>query len=272
MSTSSAPTPAPGKPGTCEAHASDLGRPGDRRRLACWALGLFIASPVLAPSVLLLALSLTKAGLWWLLLVVRPALAGLGAWLLVKAVRHYSARRARRASAFALAVAVTLVQPFGVEGQRVASDPRTARPAHADESLTARAGGWLPVSPWLFTTGLITFDSGEPTGTLRIGSSLWGPLMLGYSTVSDVYSRDNSSPSATDDLELVTYHGSYWLKPTPPAGPSSDNDRVWRLSFGVVSDLGLAYWCAVAALLLWLAGVARRRRARCDCAVAPPAR
>ncbi len=226
-----------------------------------------VLSPVLIPTAVLLvavAVSLSAASWYWVLLVVRPLLALVAVSWLILAARRYTRRLARFASAFALIIALTLAQPFGIHAVRVAAPPAGAEPVSPRSALDFRVAGWVPVSASLYTTGLLHGDSGEPQGTLRLDSSVWGPVLFSTTAVTEICGATTPcwapDPSSTaDGLQAVTKDGRYWLV-YRSNGVAVVNHATWSLRFGLTSWLGLAYWCCVAVLLAYLALIARLER------------
>ena len=175
---------------------------------------------------------------------------------------------------FALVLALTVAQPFGVVASKDAGapmPPTEAEQANGDSVHVARLFGLLPVVPFrLYQREIFLSGLGEnaPNKTLRARSWFWLPALTNATQVAETCSDDVLTPCwepGEQDLTVFREGATTWATIDNPPGrdPSRaplaiPDSFTWKLSAGIASPSGLAYW-ALAALLIV---TPRRRRSR----------
>ncbi len=188
-------------------------------------------------------------------------------WL-VAAWERPTARGLRTAPAvLALVVALTVAQPFDVIASKEEAPPQPPKDAERGESVhVARVLG-IRVLPFrLYNRDKFWPGENTPTETIRARAGFWLPVLTNASEIAETCSTDVQTPcwNPRSGQNLVVFRdgGKQWATiDNPPGsgpGPASIPDSfTWKLSAGIASPAGLAYWALAAVLLI----TARRRRA-----------
>ena len=173
---------------------------------------------------------------------------------------------------FALVLALTVAQPFGVVASKEAGAPRPpteAEQANGDSVHVARLFGLLPAVPFrLYQREIFLSGLGEnaPNKTLRARSWFWLPALTNATQVAETCSDDVLTPCwepGEQDLTVFREGGAQWVTIDNPPGRDSGPAQIpdsftWKLSAGIASPAGLAYWVLAALLIV----TASRRRSR----------
>jgi hypothetical protein len=195
------------------------------------------------------------------------------AYLIVALVRGGRAR-GLRALALAVVTAITVAQPFGVKGEPItpnqffAGDPR---PAKAEEVHSTRVLGLslFRFRPYRRKIWYLNGEGGNPTHWLKLRSWLWPGLLTNGSKVerlcgtdmqpcwvpegdSDTYGRPSNLQLVKSGNEwryrILTADGTSPKYPPPFRTGTHTYNGYYRLTVGVSSKGGLAYWIVSAAL------------------------
>jgi hypothetical protein len=164
-------------------------------------------------------------------------------------------RRAGWAIAFAVFVGLTVAQPFGLVVSAADRDP----PADAEEAdptavRVARVLG-VPALPYVLYRDDNFFIEGDTVATtsLHARSWFWLPVLTNSTEVTPMcYGSGNGAPCWVPDdpqtgrLSLAEKDGTWWASISHPDYPT----ETWKLSPGIASLGGLAYWAVVALLIL----------------------
>jgi hypothetical protein len=188
-------------------------------------------------------------------------LVGLGLiWLCIAAGRARR-RSLLRATVPAALLAVTVAQPFGVVARK--TSPPTAAPAvdHPTHVHIVHAAG-IPIAPFRLYPRedlLAGWAENTTSSTLRARSWLWLPVLTNSTRVAGMCDNSTLRPcwggTYDDRLVMLRKGRSYWVMfatRNGETGPYHLNEElgVWKLSFGVASPAGLAYWAVAGALSL----------------------
>lgn len=172
----------------------------------------------------------------------------------------------------ALAVALTVAQPFGVVASKEKAAPRPPPNAANGHSIhVARVFG-IPVLPFrLYSRSVFWPGENTPTANLRARSWFWLPALTNATQIAETCSDSltpcwNPEPGSghpQNDLTVFRNGGKQWVTIDNPAGKNSGPARIpdsfsWELRAGIASPAGLAYWAVAGILVI----TARRRRTR----------
>lgn len=172
-----------------------------------------------------------------------------------------------------LVVAVTLAQPFGARVDPVAATTAIAgadRDPGRVESIDVLG---LPLARFRLESAEKApawGESGYPTRELKVRSWIPPLLLINATPVVDMcgvvtnscWKPDDRVPHGSGGVALFEQDGRWHVR-TTSTGDSALTGRPvvreWRLSYGVVSWTGTAYWALLAVALMALALRARRR-------------
>lgn len=167
-------------------------------------------------------------------------------------------------------LAVTVAQPFGLTVHRSGPAPTNARAVATDKTHVYRDG---PVGfPYrIYVRDEPDLAENRPRSTLRVRTWAWLPLLTNSTKISSLCGGEAplcyypGGAYTGSRLSVATRPGSVWVslrQQSSPNAPCRPRCRVltWKLSVGIASYPGLAFWAF--AFGACAAQVARQRRLR----------
>ncbi len=173
-----------------------------------------------------------------------------------------SRRSARWSIGLAILLALTVAQPFGIVATPQAAPPAGAHQVDATSVHVVRAGGSLPVMPFvLYREDYVWSGENAPTAMLKARSWFWLPILTNATTVDRICADDVLQPcfgnaheeyAAESNLRLAQSGGTYYatlLNPGASRAPNVPTSYTWKLAPGIASSSGVVYWLLIAVLI-----------------------
>ena len=193
-------------------------------------------------------------------------------WLLWATIIPTRAR-VRRALRFAVVIAATVAQPFGIVAAQEPGPPRDAHPVSPTGIHIDRIAGILPILPFSLyrENTIIHNDTGSARATLKARSWFWLPVLTNGTAIKSICSDltqpcwDPSTPDRSS-LQLSEAHGRYYVTLLDPLGPrfGAPGSYTWELVPGIASIPGLIYWLLLGLAIPLLNTRLRARNGRPD--------